>query len=101
MFPKTRISRYCGSAAGGPVWVYGTAEYNAQAYQIDMQNAAGTKTRGEMRDYRVMLGVDTQRPYFSTFAECGVVFDRQFIFRDSSFNFNVSPGLIARLGVTF
>lgn len=101
MFPKARISRYCGDTPGGPYWVYATAEYNAQAWQIDMQNAAGTKTRGEMRDYRIMIGIDTQQSFCSLFAECGVVFDRQFIFRDASFNFDVAPSMIARVGVTF
>ncbi len=101
MFPKTRIARYCGETPRGPYWVYATAEYNAQAYQIDMENAAGTKTRGETRDYRVMLGITAQQSFATLFAECGVVFDRQFIFRDSSFNFDVAPGLIARVGVSF
>jgi hypothetical protein len=100
-FPKTRISRYCGTALGGPVWTYGTVEYNVQAYQIDMQDAAATKTRGEVRDYRAMLGVYTEHPSFTTFAECGIVFDRQFYFRDASFNFGVNPSVMGRLGLSF
>jgi hypothetical protein len=100
-FPKTRISRYCGNRLGGPIWAYGTAEYAVQAWQVDMENASGVKTRGEMRDVRLMLGAEYQRNQYMAFAECGAVLDRQFYFKDASYNFGINPGLIARIGLAF
>ncbi len=69
-FPKTRISRYCGSFFGADTWLYASAEFVVQAYQVDVQDTR-VKTRGQISDYQIMGGVNFQFACVSSFVEVG------------------------------
>jgi hypothetical protein len=92
-FPKTRVSRYWGTVGGRHVWTYFSGEYNVQAWQIDFADT-GIKTRGEMSDYRTLLGVSMQCNRWTAFLEGGGVFDRHFRFRTGAPNFGLNDGFL-------
>jgi len=100
-FPKTRISRYLGAAHGNHYWAYFTAEYNVQAYQVDLQDPLHVKTRAQMSDDRLALGISVQRNAATGFAEVGVVLDRHFTFRNDTPDFSINNALMLRTGFLY
>jgi hypothetical protein len=100
-FPKTRISRYCGTVWGANVWAYASAEYEVQAYQIRIANGTADTTRMQISDCQFLLGCNAQRNAWTAFVEGGLVSDRHVAFRGAVPNFGLSDGLMARIGILY
>lgn len=101
MFPKSRISYYAGRIQEYDVWLYGSAEYTLDAYQVALQDASRIKERMELQDYRFMLGVNGMRRRFGAYFEGGYITDRHVNFRGPSHNFGVGDAWTLRAGITF
>lgn len=101
MFPKARISYFVGDWFGGATWLYGSFEYNVEAYHIGLPGPAGKHERVQIRDYRAMLGIRTENAGVTTFLEGGWVFDRDVDFKYGTPGFGINDGFIARLGLRF
>lgn len=99
LFPKSRVSRYLGKTRGTDFWAYASAEYDVEAYQISLEDAAQTKERVEFSDWRALLGVNAQRGRMSLFAEAGWVFDRHVRFGGPTRGFGLSDAAIVRTGL--
>jgi len=101
MFPKSRVSYFIGSAEQTDFWMYGSAEYTVEAYQINFDDATRLKDRAEFRDYRFMLGVHAQGYKWTGFFEGGYITDRQVEFRGSTPGFGIGDSWLIRAGFTF
>jgi hypothetical protein len=101
MFPKSRISYFAGRVDQYDVWLYGSAEYTIDAYQVELDDASRIKERMEMQDYRFLLGINAMRPRFGAYFEGGYITDRHVNFRGPSQNFGIGDTWILRTGITF
>lgn len=100
-FPKSRISYFVGNHFESDIWVYGTGEYTIDAYQIDLEDDTRIKDRAEFRDYRLLVGINAQRPRGSVFSEGGYITNRQVDFRGSTPDFDISDSWIVRAGIAY
>ncbi len=104
IFPESRISMFLGTPFGTPTWMYVRGEYHVESYAIETQAAAPANIQIQTEDWRVLVGLRKEQGAFSTFAEIGWVFERDF-------KFNVPPpagpkgqmhsGLIGRVGLRY
>lgn len=101
MFPKSRISYYAGSINQADVWLYGSAEYTIDAYQVTLRDNSRIKQRMELQDYRFMLGVTVMQPRFGAYFEGGYITDRHANFRGPTHDFGIGDAWTIRMGVTF
>lgn len=103
MFPQSRISVFMGNFGGTSMWMYTTAEYNVEAYQVAVSRTDGTSVsdRIELEDYRLMLGFRSEALQYSSFIEAGWVFSRSAQFHGATPGFDISDGFIGRAGVSF
>lgn len=101
MFPKTRISYLLGGAGGYTTWLYGSLEYNIEAYQIDLRGPGGADEQIQIEDYRAMLGLRTDNGMVTGFVEAGYVFARHADFHYGTPDFNIDGGFITRFGLRF
>ena len=96
MFPKTTISLFLGNEAHWSKWMYLTAEYHVEAYEVD--TAPGPpREEVELEDYRVLLGLRMDGGLYSWFMEGGWVFDRYVRYALGS-KFSPNSGFICRMG---
>jgi len=100
MFPKSRASYYVGRFSGADTWIYASAEYTVDAYQVDFDHPAVT-TRGEMSDYRILLGASATSGIWTLFLEGGLVTDRHFRFRGPAPDFVMDDCAMLRTGLLF
>jgi len=100
MFPRSRASYYLGRFRGADTWLYGSGEYNIDAYQIDI-NGTSLSVRGENSDYRVLLGASATTGIWTLFLEGGLVTDRHFRFRGDTPDFTLDDAGILRTGLLF
>ena len=68
MYPKTLINYFVGTPWGAPTWLYGSAEFHVEDYQIELE-ATNTATRIQMRDYRAAVGIRSEGKVFTSFLE--------------------------------
>lgn len=103
MFPQSRVSVFMGNFGGTSMWMYTTAEYNVEAYQVVVSQTDGTNVsdRIELEDYRVMLGFRSETLQYSSFIEAGWIFSRSAQFHGATPGFDISDGFIGRIGVSF
>ncbi|MDB5390544.1 MAG: hypothetical protein JWM11_6190 [Planctomycetaceae bacterium] len=101
MSPKSRISYFAGRVGAYDVWLYGSAEYTLDAYQVAIRDETRIKERLELKDYRFMLGINAQRPRFGAYFEGGYITDRHADFRGPSSDFGIGDTWTLRTGVTF
>ena len=97
LFPKARISWYAGNFRGFDTWAYTKAEYNIDAYQVNIPYSDVL----EIRDYRVLAGCNFFRGHLNIFAEGGAMFRRQFRFRGPTADFDLGDSLMLRTGFTY
>lgn len=100
LFPKSRISVLISDCGCMPVWLYGTFEYNVEAYQVGLS----TLNRGDqvqIADYRALVGLRTSNGSVASFIEGGYVFDRKVDFRGPTPDFDINDGWMIRLGVQY
>jgi hypothetical protein len=101
LFPKSRVSVFVGNTWGAATWLYGAFEYNAEAYQIVIDNRSA-QDKVEIRDLRATVGLRFDNGSVQSFVEGGWVFERQFEFMNNSdLNFDLTSGFIGRMGIRF
>ncbi|MEO2019076.1 MAG: hypothetical protein ABGZ53_32425 [Fuerstiella sp.] len=99
MFPKTMISLFLGNEARWSKWMYLSAEYHVEAYEV--KTAPGPpREEVELQDYRILLGVRMDGGMHSWFMEGGWIFDRDANFRLGS-RFSPNSGFIGRMGMKY
>lgn len=98
LFPKSRISYFLGNFGNGSHWLYATGEYHVESYQIEQQ---GSRDQIQLSDWRVGVGLRSDHEWYDKYVEVGYVFSRQNIFLNSTPDFNVNNGIMARFGVRF
>jgi hypothetical protein len=100
LFPKSRISVLLGDWGYGGVWLYGSAEYNVEAYQVGVTDF-NRKDRMEISDYRFLMGLRTDNGSVSSFVEGGWIVDRQVNFQHKTTDFGIGDGWTVRAGLRF
>jgi hypothetical protein len=100
LFPRTRVSYFLGNWRGSDFWLYGTAEYNAEAYQATIAQP-DSSDRIQITDERVMFGLRWDKGRYSFFVEGGFVFDRHVRFAGSTPNFDLSDAGMFRVGARY
>lgn len=100
MFPRSRASYFVGRLRGADTWLYASGEYNLDAYQVDIEGPF-VSTRGEVSDYRVLLGASATTGIWTLFVEGGLVTDRHFRFRGDATDFTLDDCGILRTGLLF
>ncbi|WP_417379256.1 hypothetical protein [Gimesia sp.] len=99
MFPKSRVSRFMGNVGDKSVWLYGTFEYDIEAFEVERAGVNG-RDQVEFKDYVMMLGIRGDNGCMSLFLEAGGILKREADFRRGG-GFDIKDGFIARFGVQF
>jgi hypothetical protein len=101
LYPRTRISYYLGQRGKSDFWLYGVAEYTAEAWQADIGEPVTTYDRIQLTDDRISLGLRWDSGRHSVFIEGGYVFNRQAKFAGPTPNFDLNNVGMVRAGVRF
>lgn len=104
LFPKTRLEWFMGTPYGVPTWLYATAEYHVEAFEVGFANASATQpdsTIMQIEDYRIMGGVRWETGWLETFMEGGIILDRNVDFGAGGPDFEVDESFMARVGFKF
>lgn len=100
LFPQSRISVLLGNFGYGGVWLYGSAEYHSEAYQVSIRPLQ-ERDRVELTDYRFLVGLRNDNGFTSSFIEGGWIMDRQVNFMKKSADFDIADGWMIRAGIRF
>ena len=100
LFPKSRFSYFLGNFGDASHWLYASGEYHVESYQIQMPGMSA-QNQVQMSDWRVAVGLRSDHQWYDKFVEVGYVFGRHTEFLHSTPDFNLSNGIMARLGVQF
>jgi hypothetical protein len=101
-FPEARISRFMGYFWGGHHWLYASAEYHVEAYQIDTTPlGASARNRVQYEDWRLALGIRSDHVYYDKYIELAWVLGRSFEFERTLGKINASDTLLIRGGIRF
>ena len=101
MYPKSRISVLLGDTGLGPLWLYGSAEYTVEAFQIGLPQQNGGD-QVELRDYRALVGLRSDDACnVQTFLEGGWVWGRKVDYAGSTPDFSISDGWMIRAGIRY
>lgn len=100
LFPESRISYFLGSQDGFAKWMYFTAEYGVESYQVTQQPAE-IRNQIQFEDIRLLLGLRADNGFATLFAEAGVVLNRRVRFKMGGPDFDINDGFIGRAGVRF
>ncbi|MDB5387247.1 MAG: hypothetical protein JWM11_2893 [Planctomycetaceae bacterium] len=100
LYPKSRISVLLGDWGYGGVWLYGSAEYNVEAYQIGVTDF-NRKDRMQISDYRFLLGLRSDNGFVSSFVEGGWVTNRHVEFQAKTPDFGIGDGWMLRTGIRY
>ena len=100
MFPRSRASYYIGRLGGADTWLYASGEYTVEAYQVDLDQPPSSN-RGEISDYRVLVGASATAGIWTMFFEGGLVTDRHFRFRGDATDFAIDDCAMLRTGLLF
>ncbi len=100
VFPDPRISYFAGHMWGKPMWVYARAEYNVDAYEVEVPE--GRQNQLELEDWRFLFGARKEQGWGDTFLEAGWVFDRSVSYADGAApGFDVGTAFIFRGGLRY
>jgi len=100
LYPKSRISYFLGNRWNADFWVYGQAEYTAEAWQsVDPQSP--NIDRMQITDDRLSLGLRWDSGRYSVFTEGGYVFNRQIKFEGSAPGFDLDNTWMFRAGFRY
>jgi hypothetical protein len=100
VFPDPRVTYFLGHMWGKPTWVYARAEYNVEAYEVEVP-AGNRGNQVELEDWRVLVGARKEQGWGDTFLEAGWVFDRDVEYEGGAPGFSVQDAFIFRGGVRF
>jgi hypothetical protein len=101
LFPQTRISYYLGNVCNADAWLYGLAEYTAEAWQANIGTPMRYEDRIQITDERLMLGLRADKGRHSFFVEAGYVFDRQAKFIGQTPKFTIGDVGMIRVGTRY
>ena len=102
MFPESRISHYIGNYFSDDKWIYASAGFHVESYQIEIEYPGLSREEQiELSDWRAVIGLRSENDYISTFIEGGIVFDRQVEFGHGTPDFDIDSGFILRGGLRF
>lgn len=101
LYPRTRISYYLGRHGSTDFWLYGVAEYTAEAWQANMGDPTLVHDRIQLTDDRISLGLRWDSGRHSIFVEGGYVFNRQAKFVGPTPDFDLSSVGMVRAGFRF
>ncbi len=107
MFPESRVSYFLGNYFGDRTWLYATAEFHVEAYEIGMGPSTapvglpGRVEQIQIQDWRALIGLRFDRGRYAKFIEAGWVFDREVDFAGVTPDFDVSSGFITRAGFRY
>jgi hypothetical protein len=101
LFPKSRISYFLGNVWGAAAWVYGSLEYNVEAYQIYVPTPVGLDEKVQISDYRALFGLRSEGGGVTGFVEVGWAFAREAKFEHGTPGFDINTGFVGRLGLRF
>jgi hypothetical protein len=99
LFPKSRVSRYWGMIGQTNIWTYVSAEYESQAYQVDVVRRVSE--RMQMTDDQLLFGLNAQRRSVTIFTETGAMLHRRAMFSGPSTNFSIHDAVVARIGLQY
>ena len=100
VFPDPRISYFVGHIWNRPTWVYARAEYNVEAYEVEVP--PGTGNQLELEDWRILFGARKEQVWGETFLEAGWVVDRSVSYSNSAASgFDVGDAFIFRGGLRY
>lgn len=99
VFPKPKVSVFLGTPLGVATWMYASAEYHVEAYDIQ-SSATLASRRVQFQDWRVVGGLRWDTGWVQSFAEAGYIFDRN-IEEQRGFKYDVGSGFIGRVGFKF
>jgi len=101
LYPRSRISYFLGRRGPREFWVYGAAEYAAEAWQANIGDPTRVADRIQLTDHRLMLGLRWDNGRRSAFLEAGWIFDRAAKFAGPTPDFDLSSVGTIRAGVRF
>ena len=100
LYPRSRISYFLGRHNDADFWIYGQAEYTAEAWQsADKDNH--TSDRIQLTYDRASLGVRCDAGRYSFYSEVGYVFNRQAKFSGATPGFDLSDNIMVRAGLRY
>ena len=99
LFPKSRISYFLGNFGDAAHWLYATGEYHVESYQVSTPGSSANQV--QIRDWRFGIGLRSDHSWYDKYVEVGYVIGRQATFLNTSPDFNIGDGFMARLGVRF
>lgn len=100
LFPKTRISYFLGNFGPASHWIYGTAEYRVDSYQIAVPGVTPNE-QVQFSDWRIALGLRSDHQWYDKYVEIGYVFSRHVNYLRTTPGFDINDGLMVRAGVRF
>ena len=101
MFPKPRVTAFIGAPLGVPTWLYASAEYHVEAYEVNSLNGVNDTDRVQFSDWRATGGIRWETPRITTFLEAGWVFDRKVKYDKFGGDFDIDSGFTTRVGLRF
>lgn len=101
LFPRTRISYYIGRRGRTDFWLYGIAEYTAEAWQANIGDPTIVADRIQITDDRLSLGLRWDAGRHSVFVEAGYIFNRQAKFAGPTPDFDIANCGTLRAGFRF
>lgn len=101
LYPRSRISYYLGNYHSKDFWLYGIAEYTAEAWQANIGDPTTVADRIQLTDDRVAIGLRCDCGRHSFFVEAGYVFNRQARFAGPTPDFDISNSGTVRAGFRF
>lgn len=101
-FPQARISRFVGFFWGGHHWLYGSAEYRVESYQVDT-TPVGFSPRNQVQyeDWQLAIGLRSDHVTFDKYIELAWVLGRSFEFKDDLGKINADDTILVRGGIRF
>ena len=100
LFPKSRISYFLGTLGDGSHWLYGTAEWHVESYQINSPGVSNHE-QVQLSDWRFGIGLRSDHAWYDKYVEVGYVIGRQVDYLRTTPDFNVNDGFMVRAGVRF
>ena len=100
LYPRSRISYFLGNFNGADTYLYGVAEYTAEAWQ-SVDKETGSSDRIQLTDDRLSGGIRWDANRYSLLVEGGFVFNRQIKFEGSYPSFDLNNGGMIRVGLRY
>jgi hypothetical protein len=101
LYPRSRISYFLGRRGTTDFWLYGIAEYVAEAWQANIGDPTVVADRIQLTDDRFSIGLRWDKGRHSAFVEGGYVVNRQAKFAGPTPDFDLGNVGMIRAGFRF